>query len=389
MPGNSVQRQFASWLDGFLDRAGLQGIGASTLDQAKSRLSFIKEVSRKENAQAEFTLAFGSYVERSLPPGRISEGRQAYTRIGAALDQIAGRFKIDPAILLAIWGIESSYGARRGSFPVPGALATLASASRRPGFFEEELLSALRIVESGAVSIPDMTGSWAGAMGHTQFMPSSYLAHAVSLTGDGLPDIWSDDPLDSLASTANYLAEHGWSAGLPWGFEVTLSPDFNHEQSGLDNARPALDWTRDGVILPDSQNGIEITHSSILLPGGYRGPAFLVTRNFLVLKRYNNAVAYVIAVGLLADAIAGRTQSEPKWPSGSPPLSRSEILALQQMLVELGLDTGGTDGIIGPATSAAVRMFQKSAGLVPDGFADRALLDRLGRELERPGPEMA
>ncbi len=383
-----MQHQFASWLDGFLDRASLLGIESSTLDQAHSRVSFIKEVSRKENAQAEFTLSFSNYVERTLSAGRISEGRQAHARIGAALDQMAGRFEIDPAILVAIWGIESSYGARRGSFPVPGALATLASASRRRSFFEEEMLAALRIVESGAVSFPDMTGSWAGAMGHTQFMPSSYLAHAVSLTGDSLPDIWGDDPLDSLASAANFLAAHGWSAGLPWGFEVTLKPEFDHEQSGLDNAKPALDWARDGVILPDWQNGVEITHSSILLPAGHRGPAFLATRNFHVLKRYNNAVAYVIAVGLLADAIAGRTQSGGKWPSGSPPLARSEILTLQQMLVELGLDTGGTDGIVGPATSAAVRMFQKSAGLVPDGFADRALLDRLGHELERPGPEM-
>ena len=246
----------------------------------------------------------------------------------------------------------------------------------------------MRIVESGAVSLPDMTGSWAGAMGHTQFMPSSYLAHAVSLKGDRLPDIWGDDPLDSLASTANYLAAHGWVAGLPWGFEVTLSPEFNHEHSGLDNGRSAPDWARDGVILPDRRSGVEITHSSILLPGGHRGPAFLVTHNFLALKRYNNAIAYVIAVGLLADAIAGRTQPGRKWPSASPPLARSEILALQQMLVKLGLDTGGTDGIIGPATCAAIRTFQKSAGLVPDGFADRALLDRLGRELEGPGPEM-
>ena len=142
-------------------------------------------------------------------------------------------------------------------------------------------------------------------MGHTQFMPSSYLAHAVSLTGDRPPDIWGDDPMDSLASTASYLAAHGWVAGQPWGFEVTLSPEFNHEHSGLDDARPAPDWARDGVILPDRWNGVEITQSSILLPGGHRGPAFLVTHNFLVLKRYNNAIAYVIAVGLLADAIAG------------------------------------------------------------------------------------
>ena len=366
--------EFRSRLREMLARARLEGISRTLLDRFGTKAVFVGEVSERESAQPEFTLPVRRYIERAVSVQRVAEGRDAKGRMTAGFDQIEGRFGVDRAVLAAIWGIESAYGTRLGGFSVPNALATLAGISGRSRFFEDELVAALRIVDSGAVSLDGMVGSWAGAMGHTQFMPSSYLAHAVSLRGKGQPDIWGEDPSDALASTANYLAAHGWREGVPWGFGVELTDGFDHMLPGLEEPRPVEDWAGHGVRLPDGSDRSGNPSFSVLLPAGHTGPAFLVSENFGVLRQYNRSIQYALSVGLLADRISGSPEPDLHWPADALHLSRAEILAMQRLLVQLGHDTGGTDGIVGPATIAAGRDFQRSAGLVPDGHPDRSFL---------------
>ena len=366
--------EFRSRLQEILARAGQEGVSPALLDRFGTKAVFVGEVSEREAAQPEFTLPIRRYIERVVSVQRIAEGRDATGRMAAVFDHIEGRFGVDRAVLAAIWGIESAYGTRLGGFSVPDALATLAGTSGRGEFFEDELVAALRIVDSGAISLEGMIGSWAGAMGHTQFMPSSYLAHAVSFRGSGHPDIWGKDPSDALASTANYLAIRGWREEVPWGFRVELTDGFDHMLSGLDESRPVEDWAGHGVRLPDERDRSGNPSFSILLPAGHMGPAFLVSENFGVLRQYNRSIQYALSAGLLADRISGSPEPDLLWPADTLHLSRAEILAMQRLLVRLGHDTGGTDGIVGPATVAAVRDFQRSAGLVPDGHPDRTFL---------------
>ena len=258
-----------------------------------------------------------------------------------------------------------------------GALATLAYDTRRGPFFEGQLLAALTIVQSGDTGATAMTGSWAGAMGHTQFIPTSYLAHAVDFTGDGRRDIWSDDPTDALASTAAYLANAGWQTGRPWGVEVTLPPGFDYGETGERVKKPVTDWQALGVRMADGGPLPDHGPASVLLPAGALGAAFLIFANFQVIEKYNTADAYVIAVGHLADRIAGGPPIRAAWPRQDRALKFDERVELQQRLAAAGFDPGAADGKIGPNTIAAVRAFQRSIGAVPDGYASLAMLQKL------------
>jgi len=284
----------------------------------------------------------------------------------STLDVIERRYGVDRQIIVAIWGLESAYGTFRGKTPVIEALASLAFDARRSAFFEGQLLAALDILQSGDTTPDKMTGSWAGAMGHTQFMPGSYLEYAVDFTGDGRRDIWSDDPADALASAAAYLKGHGWVEGQPWGVEVTLPKGFDYLLANRNITKTPADWAKIGVVGLDGQAVPDRWLASVLLPAGAEGAAFLIFDNFAVIETYNTADAYVIGIGHLADRIGGGAPIKGAWPRQDRALSYDERIELQQRLTRAGFDTVKIDAKIGPLTIAAVRAYQVASGLVPD-----------------------
>ena len=377
MASTEQQREFADWRAAFLGHARSQGLAGKILAGFESRATLLDETLSRQQAQAEFLLSTADYMARVVSPQRVADGRDALAATLEALADIERSRAVDRGILTAIWGIESSYGQQRGSFPVLDALATLAACGRRQEMFEAELLAALRIIEAGAADAGNLVGSWAGAMGHVQFMPSSYLEHAVAFRGSGRPDIWGDDPRDALASAANYLAKYGWTDGLPWGFEIRLPTGFDLSLTGLAVELSAEAWQDQGIRIPGRVSAAGIGDSSIIIPAGATGPAVLVTRNFHVLRRYNNSLNYALAVGLLSELVLGRGGLAKPWPSGIRPLTPAQTVELQQLLSGHGHDTGGIDGIAGPSTVASLQAFQDSAGLVPDGLVDQAALDQL------------
>lgn len=365
------------WITAFRGRALAKGISTGVFDGAMAGLTYLPDVIRHDRNQNEFTKTIWDYLDTAVSDDRITSGQKALASNADLLNRIELAYGVDKHVVLAIWGLESAYGAVRGDIPTIEALATLAYDGRRGAFFEGELLAALNILQSGDTTPDRMLGSWAGAMGHTQFIPTSYQTHAVDFTGDGKRDIWADDPADALASTAAYLAHFGWTKGQPWGLEVTLPADFDYEQSSERVKKPVADWQDMGVrvagggYLPD--HGL----ASVLLPGGAGGAAFLIFSNFQVIERYNTADAYIIGVGHLADRIVGGPAIRAGWPRDLRALTLPERIELQERLAKAGFDPGGVDGKIGPMTIAAVRGFQRSSGLVPDGYPSLDLLTRL------------
>ena len=371
------------WVAGFRIRALAAGIAPAVFDGAMTGLKFRPEVLNHDLHQFEFSKAIWDYLDKAVSEDRVASGKVAFAKNRALLDRIAEKYGVDASVIVAIWGLESAYGQVRGDFATVEALATLAFAGQRQVFFETQLFAALRILQAGDVTAAQMKGSWAGAMGHTQFMPGTYLELAVDFDGDGRRDIWGQDPTDALASTAAFLARWGWQKGAPWGVEVALPAGFDVLQAGEKLRRSAADWAALGVkrvgggALPE---GV----ASVLLPGGARGAAFLIYGNFHVLEHYNTADAYVIAVGHLADRIIGGPAIQVSWPRDLRVLSFDERVELQDRLTQAGFDAGGSDGRIGPKTIGAIRGFQRARGMVPDGYAS---LDVLGRLRTGGGPE--
>ncbi len=377
VPTAAQQAGLERWLAGFRDRALAQGIAPATFDRAVRGIRYDPEVIARDRRQSEFTKTIWEYLDTAVSDTRIDNGRAALRDHAPLLDEIEARYGVEKEVVAAVWGLESSYGRFRGTHNVIEALATLAYDGRRGAFFEGQLIAALRILQGGDTTPERMTGSWAGAMGHTQFIPTSYLAYAVDFRGDGRRDIWSDDPTDALASTAAYLARHGWQTGRPWGIEVRLPAGFDFGLTGKGVRKSAAEWAALGVrpmgggVLPDHGAG------SILMPAGARGAAFLIFRNFGVIERYNAADAYVIAVGHLSDRLRGGPAIQTPWPRADRALSADERRELQELLMRAGYDTGGVDGRIGPMTVSAIRAYQRAAGLVADGYPSLDLLRRL------------
>ena len=372
------RESFSRWRADFVSRAVAQGISPAVVDAALGRMTPLDEVVRLDGNQSEFVRPIWDYLDSAVSTQRIEGGRANYQRWREDLVRIESQFGVPGEVVVAIWGVETSYGSFRGNTDTLRALATLAWEGRRRAYFEAELLAALQILEIEAVSPRAFAGSWAGAMGHTQFMPTSYLAYAVDYTGDGRADIWGDDPRDALASAANFLSEAGWRRGQPWALEVRLPQGFDYRLASREEKRGASFWRNRAVTLADGTPLPDHGPSALLLPVGANGVALMVYDNFGVLERYNPADSYVIALGHLSDRIVGRSNGfRATWPRNDRALTRSERAELQTLLTAAGFDTGGVDGRIGPNSVAAIRAYQIANGLLPDGYASPDLLRRL------------
>lgn len=370
---------FRRWIVGFRKRALSAGISGKVFDRAFRGVQYNSYVVKKDRNQSEFTKQIWDYLDSAASPVRVSNGQAALRKHARLFDKIEARYKVDKEIVAAIWGLESAYGASRGKTPLIEALATLAYDGRRGKFFEGQLRAALKIIQSGDVAPRNMTGSWAGAMGHTQFIPTSYLAFAVDFTGDGKRDIWSDNPADALASTAAYLSRFGWKLGQPWGVEVRLPRGFKHSLAARKNLKSPSAWAALGVKDMNGKTVPNYGNASILLPAGAKGAAFMIFNNFAVIEKYNKADAYVIGVGHLADRLAGGPEIKASWPRGYAPLSFNQKKEMQRRLRRKGFEMEKIDGIIGPNTINAIRAYQQSIGVTPDGFPSQDLLKYLKR----------
>ncbi|SNR33027.1 lytic murein transglycosylase [Puniceibacterium sediminis] len=376
-PPSADNPGFDDWIRGFRSRALNAGISNAVFDRAFAHARFDPEVIRRDANQSEFTKSIWDYLDSAASDTRIANGRAALQQNASVLNRIEATYGVDKEVVVAIWGLESAYGTFRGSMNIVNSLATLAYDSRRGAFFEEQLIAALKILQNGDTAPETMTGSWAGAMGHTQFIPTSYEALAVDFDGDGRRDIWSDDPTDALASTAAYLARYGWVKGMPWGVEVRLPAAFDYAQAKRDNLHMPSDWARRGVLGMDGAPVPDYGSASVLLPAGAKGAAFLIFKNFSVIERYNTADAYVIGVGHLSDRLRGRGPIRADWPREDRALSFDERQEMQHRLTARGFDTKGVDGRVGPLTIEAVRRFQHSVGMPPDGYASLRVLSQL------------
>ena len=373
----AANARFRFWIRAFRAKAVANGISGKVYDRAFRNVRFNTYVIEKDRNQSEFTKQIWEYLDSATSETRVRNGKQAYARYRGVLKRIERKYGVDAKVVLAIWGLESAYGQHMGDIPVIESLATLAYEGRRRKFFEQQLIAALKILQAGDITPERMTGSWAGAMGHTQFMPTSYLAYAQDFRGDGKRDIWGNDPTDALASTANYLARHGWTKGQPWGLEVRLPRKFDFSLAGARVHKKVSEWRKLGIVTIDGKRLPDYGKASILLPAGSKGAAFIIFENFHVIETYNPADAYVIAVGHLGDRIMGGKPIQAKWPRGEKALSFKQKKQMQRLLRRKGFAMKKIDGIVGPNTIAAIRAYQASVGLTPDGYATTELLQRL------------
>jgi membrane-bound lytic murein transglycosylase B len=364
-----------AWVQGFRSRASAKGISVTTLDRAFREAGFLPEVIERDRNQTEFKRSLEDYLAIAASDERVSRGRAALSQYGGVLSSIERRYGVEARVVCAIWGLESQYGTRRGNVHVISALSTLGYEGRRGAFFEQQLVAALKILQNGDTSSHDMTGSWAGAMGHTQFIPTTYLAYAVDFTGDGRRDIWADDPTDALASAANYLARSGWTHGQPWGIEVTRPQGLAAPGRGV--SRSTAEWAAAGVR--SAAGGALPNHgpAALIAPAGTAGPAFLVFRNFNVILRYNNAENYAIGVGHLSDRLAGGARIRSAFPPDAQGLTLADRQELQRRLTAKGYDTQGSDGVIGSKSRDAISAWQRANGMAVTGEPSLEMLQRL------------
>lgn len=369
---------FQRWVQAFRADAQAQGISEATLRSTLDPVRLQSRIIQNDRNQSEYVRPVWAYLDTAVSAQRIRMGRSRLTEL-----QTAGVFgsdaaRVPDAILVAIWGMETSYGSHLGSMRVMDALATLAYEGRREAWARGELLAALRLVEQGEVSAEQLVGSWAGAMGQTQFMPSTYLAHAVDGDGDGRRDLWGSVP-DALASTAHYLRQSGWRADEPCLTEVVLPPGFDPALAESDIRRPSAAWAEAGVRPIDPASPMPtLQAASLLLPAGLQGPAFMVGDNFRAVLRYNMANSYALAVCLLARHMEGAPGVQTAWPRHQQLLTRQDIITVQATLNRLGFQAGEPDGVAGPATRRALRAWQRTQGLPADGFVSAEVLARMG-----------
>jgi membrane-bound lytic murein transglycosylase B len=360
-------------------QAEARGVSRVAFEQAFAGYSYSSKIMELTRKQPEFSQTVQQYIDRRVTNAQAAKGQAMRGEWAQTLAGAQQRWGVQPEVVLAIWGMETNFGGFMGGEHTIHALATLTEGGYRPDFFREELLTALRIISDGHVSANNMTGSWAGAMGHTQFMPTSFMKYAVDYNGDGRKDIWNSVQ-DALGSTANYLHSFGWKQGETWGYEIRLPSGFDYARARQMERAPLSQWQAMGI---QRVSGKPFPRPSdvgrLYMPAGANGPAFLLLPNFDVIKRYNNSDSYALAVGHLADRIIGGGSFGTPWPSGDYALSKQQRAELQALLVRAGFDAGTPDGVLGPKTRAAVLAYQARMGLPADGYISGRLLDRLKR----------
>ena len=372
-----AEENFSACVEGLVETARSEGISAPTIDAALRPISRQERVVELDRRQPEFVQTFWQYYASRVSEQRLETGRRQLDEHRELLQQIHAEYGVRPEYLVALWGLETNFGSHFGGMPVLDSLGTLACDRRRSGFFTGQLIAALRLVDNGHLDPEQMQGSWAGAMGHLQFMPSTFEAHAVDASGDGRSNPW-DSLEDALATGANYLRNMGWRDGERWGREVRLPADFDYGLAEPDEARPLQEWAELGVRRADGTElpGADM-EAALLLPAGHRGPAFLVYRNFRVIMRWNMSTSYALSVGLLADQLGNGPGLQAPEPAEADPLRRDDVRELQQRLADGGFDPGPVDGIVGRQTRAALRAFQRERGLPADGYPDASVLQEL------------
>lgn len=372
------QQPFAEWLQNLRSDALQAGISPATIEAAFATVEEpIPRVLELDRSQPEFVQTFAAYMRNRLSDARIARGQRMLDEYSELFSRIQAEYGVQPHYLVSFWALESNFGDFTGGFSVINALATLAYDPRRSDFFRSELLTALKIIDQGHIAADKMTGSWAGAMGQCQFMPSTFYGYAKDGDGDGRIDIWNS-VADVMTSAANYLSQNGWQGDERWGREVILPQDFDFTQSGTSVRKTVTEWNRMGVKRVDgSPLGNADMLGSIVLPAGASGPAFLAYQNFRTTMVWNRSTFYAISVGHLADRFVGGGPIVNMPSDEERPLSRSEVIELQTLLNENGFNTGTPDGITGSMTRAAVRAYQASAGLPTDGYANFELLEQL------------
>lgn len=383
---NTVQElsaeEFAQCIARYKQEGAQRGISDSVLSNNLAQVSLSTRVLELDRQQPEFTTTFADYLNRRVTAERVSKGRALLVQHKELLNRVAKQYGVAPAYLVAFWGLETNFGSYLGRMKVLDSLATLGCDPRRSDYFTGELMAALTILDEGAITAERMEGSWAGAMGHVQFMPSVFLRYAVDYDKDGRRDLWGSLP-DAMASAANFLKGLGWEEGTRWGREVVLPKQFSYLDAGLNNRRPLSAWASLGVRNADGsplpQAAID---AALLVPAGHQGPAFLVYHNFDIIMRWNRSEFYGLAVGYMANRIAGTGQLAYPPPEDAPRLRRQQVIQLQELLNTKGFDTGTPDGIFGPTTRRALSEYQHQQGMVADGFASKEVLLSLGLELD-------
>ena len=370
------QQGFARWVAAFEDSARAAGIDEATLHVAFDDAHYVARAVTSDRAQPEFTRTVWDYVDLIVSPDRVQHGQRKLAETQGELAAAQARYGVPQATIVAIWGMESDYGGNFGDIPTIDALATLGFEGRREAWARQQLMAALKILQGGDIDRAHMIGSWAGAMGQTQFIPTAFLSFAVDADGDGRRDIWGS-MADVTASTANFLAHSGWQTGQAWGAEVKLPDGFDAGRADDGLRQASAQWAAEGVQTLDGTPLPEIADGAIFQPAGVRGPAFLVGPNFRTLLRYNNSTSYALAVSLLAQRIAGGAGVQGAWPRDEQPLSREQLKAMQSALGDRGFPAGTPDGQMGPATRQALRAWQRSVGLPADGFPTRDVLTKL------------
>lgn len=378
----SANEHFSSCTAALADRAKQEGVSQQIIDEIFPHLVHQDRVIELDRSQPEFVQTFPGYFSKRVTDWRTEKGKAMYAKHEKLLHKLSDKYGVPPHYLLAFWGLETNFGSYKGKMPVLDSLATLACDKRRSKYFTQEFLVAVKLMQREKLKKDNMVGSWAGAMGHTQFMPSAYTHYAIDGDGDGQVNLWESEE-DALSSAANFLASLGWERSFRWGREVKLPEGFNYQESGYKNRKPLSEWHEQGVKKADgSPLGEGETTAYVIVPAGHNGPAFIAYKNFRVIMRWNNSEFYAIAVGVLADRIAGASGIKATLPD-LPAYNRKDIIALQSKLNDLGFDVGKPDGIIGPATREGIRNYQISNNMIADGFPGLEVMAALNVELER------